>query len=122
MTDKPMFADVEKGTRLWNFRYGWAKIVELPSLYPTNRLVLENEKGNMYMCNLDGRIDEYDLNPSWFYNEVKITPPERPEPEPCDACKWSRSIEPVSGHSIHLHKAVTTWLLEQHCTCENKDA
>jgi hypothetical protein len=102
MSDKPMFADAKVGDRLWNPRVGYAKVTRLKhNPYPEHRCMeLEVEIGGAIVnVKYDGKLDENDLNPIWFWDEVKIAVPERPreveEPVKCERCK-----EEIPGNGV----------------------
>lgn len=91
ITDPPMFADAKVGDRVCHVILGWAKIVKVSPAGRHEEFKVKYEDGTSYGTGwswLDGRIDKRDLNPSFFWNEVKIVPPGRPrEILRCKVCQ-----------------------------------
>jgi len=76
------FENARVGERLWHIRYGWGKVM---------RITEEGAISECFAIDLDrldmprqyfypnGKENQSDLTPSWFWDEVKIVAPERPK-------------------------------------------
>lgn len=82
------FDDAKVGTRLWSEGKGWGKIIEDDGTRLTFKIKFELLKVNWDTAwfTKEG-VEEGDINPTLFWDEVKIVPPERPkEVSKCSSC------------------------------------
>ena len=71
------FDRAKVGNRVWNLRHGWGTITEIED--KRIEVNLDNDYLQIEHFLFDGRIKSTDLNPSWFWNEIPITTPEKPK-------------------------------------------
>jgi hypothetical protein len=75
-----MFRDAKVGDRVWDITSGWGKInniISWPTEYPV--VVVFGEDEFPYSYTYQGRMTTSDINPSLFWDEVKIIPPPKPK-------------------------------------------
>ena len=70
------FEDAKVGDRVFHYKYGWSTITNIKkeSDYP---IIIDYDFSFTY----EGFADKSDSNPSIFWDEVIITPPEKPLPK-----------------------------------------
>ena len=77
------FENARVGERLWHIRRGWGTIVNIfidkieLTMDETSPLASLDERA--LFVRFDGKENQSDLTPSWFWDEVKIVAPERPK-------------------------------------------
>lgn len=105
------FSDAKVGDRVWSIKDGWGKIYQIdhPIGFPI-AVDFENESSRVFTT--EGKETNDNLNPTLFWDEVKIVPPERPK-ERCEACEIKERVEDRGG----LLKEALFFLLNQHHTC-----
>lgn len=134
------FDDAKVGTRLWSIQYGWGDIEKCNNReFP---IKVRFEKGGAVMYTLEGKEFSDDINPTLFWSEVKIDPPERPledcpncvgkicedyacclncgykkPKEPKEKCK---ACEKLNQDDFDWYREIK-FLLNQHHTCEKKN-
>jgi len=115
--EKAMFDDAKAGDRVWDFALGHGTIesIKKDTRYPIE--VAFEEHNGFESFTLHGERTPL-CNPTLFWDEVKIVPPERPK-EKCEACyriKITKEGEVYNGYQNDL------FLLShpQHHTCERK--
>ena len=70
-----MLENVKVGDRLWHIRHGWSRVIEVNK---TCRYEIITGVGSF---TLDGCVNENDLRPSLFWDEVKFEYPKEPLPD-----------------------------------------
>ena len=80
-TKKVTFTDAKAGDRVWSITEGWGVVKKRTSPHDPYPLVVEFENGTHIIYTLWGRRYNSDLNPTLFWDEVKIEAPEKPMPE-----------------------------------------
>ena len=130
------FDDAKAGDRVWSSGWGWGNICKISpdSTYP---LIVQFSRSR-FTFTIEGRISVEHINPTLFWDEVKIVPPERPKEtitvlkqcltcghheevdlkkEKCEACERINDYARTPDCNGQIF-----WLLGQHHTCEKKDA
>jgi hypothetical protein len=129
------FEDAKVGDRVWSLRYGWGEVSE----ENVSDVVTTMFNGEEKCWFTNGKRLSSDLNPTLFWDEVKIISPERPKEheckyekvnaehcicgnfklisyqrpkEECEACEFLNENRDWSD--------LLTFLLNQHHTCEKK--
>ena len=112
----PQFDDAKVGDKVWSVANGWGKItgVDNSDNYPIE-VTYDNENWASYKS--DGREFSSEPNPTLFWDEVKIVPPERPK-EKCEACERLAMLDEQVWHPTLLN--ILNFFLNQHHTCEKK--
>lgn len=75
---KPMFADIKVGDKVWDIIRGWGVVTTL-MVCPTYPIKVEFEHG-VGTYTRDGYSILEDVNPSLFWDEIKIEAPQKPVP------------------------------------------
>jgi len=77
------FENARVGERLWHIRRGWGTI---SSIFTDGvEIVMDAKEPYVSLCHnmptipFNGKENQSDLTPSWFWDEVKIVAPERPK-------------------------------------------
>lgn len=72
-----IFSDAKVGDRAWSFEYGWGTITHVfyENEYP---IIFKSDTNKICNFRVDGKRDINDINPSLFWNEIKIEIPEKP--------------------------------------------
>lgn len=80
------FRNAKTGDRIWHITKGWGNItMPLDNNFFPDKIYTSftGNNGNTFYSNLaffaDGRVNKEDLNPSIFWNEIKIVPPDKPK-------------------------------------------
>ena len=76
-----MFSKAKEGDRVWSMMYGWGTVINVDLEDPQYQLHVGfgDEQSDWFLrC---GRSMPHHLNPLLFWDEVKITPPEKPLPD-----------------------------------------
>ena len=100
------FETAQVGDRVWGLNYGWAIVshIDLGSKYP----IVVNFSGRIGSFTYDGKNTEIQLTQSLFWDEVTITPPEKPLPKlevDTKVLVWDYpDEEPTRGHFSHFEK------------------
>lgn len=120
---KPMFADIKVGDKVWDIRQGWGVVCGLTQRidYPID--VEFGEEYNSYtrggFCHLD------DINPTLFWDEIKIEVPPKPLPDLSVDTKvivWNKTTPKTKRYFSHFNASgkimcfangMTSWLMEQ---------
>lgn len=71
-----MFINAKIGDRAWSFEYGWGTIIHIfyEKEYP---IIFKSDTNRICNFRFDGKRDINDINPSLFWDEVKIKIPEK---------------------------------------------
>lgn len=75
MNKKVTFSDAKVGDRVWSLTEGWGTITARLTTYSTYPLSVEFENGAYRTYTLWGLLLFTDLNPTLFWDEVKIEAP-----------------------------------------------
>lgn len=73
--DKPMFADVKAGDRVWGVADHWGTVEKIRG----EDFVVRFDRGVTASFSFEGKVYPNDGYPSLFWDEVKIIPPPRPK-------------------------------------------
>ena len=77
---KVTFTDAKAGDPVWSLTEGWGVVIERSSPHTRYPLTVQFENGT-HSYTLWGRFRTSDLNPTLFWDEVKIETPEKPLPD-----------------------------------------
>ena len=77
---KVTFTDAKAGDRVWSLTEGWGTVRNRYAPHTTYPLNVEFENGSIRTYTLWGLPLFTDLNPTLFWDEVKIEAPEKPLP------------------------------------------
>jgi len=95
-----MFDDAKVGDKVWSIERGWCEIVRLDATEREEAVEVEAGDGSTWFYYKDGSYMEGE-NPTLFWDEVKIVPPEKPKVEcckkKCKACHWLKQMEWLGG-------------------------
>lgn len=116
-----MFDEAKAGTKLWSFHDGWGTVIVNQGHVHGKALDMQFN-GAREQFTLEGKYFAGELNPTLFWDEVKIIPPEKPKEE-CEAC---RGLEAMFNNDQAFGIDDMTpilvdfmmFLLNQHHTCE----
>ena len=75
---KPMFADIKVGDKVWDIRQGWGAVITLMQCH-TYPIEVRFENGYDTYTR-DGYCSLEDVNPSLFWDEIKLVAPQKPVP------------------------------------------
>ena len=78
---KVTFTDAKEGDRVWSLTEGWGVITARYASRTTYPLNVKFEKGPYRTYTLWGMLHFADLNPTLFWDEVKIEIPNKPVPK-----------------------------------------
>ena len=78
---KVTFTDAKEGDRVWSLTEGWGTITARYAPHTTYPLNVEFENGSIRTYTLWGLLLFTDLNPTLFWDEVKLVLPEKPHPK-----------------------------------------
>lgn len=102
-----MFKNAEVGDKVWSVGHGWGKITHIDNddTYPLK----VKFDGDSATYTLEGKFYKDDLNPTLFWDEVKIVPPPKPLKPMTQAeyladsgkCPYCRSFN-IHGDSIDI--------------------
>ena len=81
MNKKVTFTDAKVGDRVWSLTEGWGTVRNRLSPYTHYPLAVMFDNGAYRTYTLWGRLYIDDLNPTLFWDEVKIEAPEKPLPQ-----------------------------------------
>ena len=100
------FEDAKVGDRVWCILYGWGTIANISSNIIRPLEVAFEHNNLFYMRN--GKCSEIDVNQSLFWDEVVITPPEKPLPKlevDTKVLVWdNRRRQHIKRHFSHFDK------------------
>lgn len=97
---KPMFADIKVGDKVWDICRGWGVITTL-MVCPTYPIEVEFKNGHGSYTR-DGYSSLEDVNPSLFWDEIKLVAPQKPVPlleVDTKVVVWL----PINGIKIYRH-------------------
>lgn len=77
------FENAKVGDRVWNICKGWATVTRIDFITSFKQMLCSAQFDKVNTLTehffVDGKEFTSDLNPSWFWDEVKIVAPERPK-------------------------------------------
>lgn len=114
-----MFDDAKVGDKAWSIQREWGEIIKIDYSFHYPILVRFKESGFEISFTLEGLEALKALNPTLFWSEVVIDPPERPK-EWCKACKYIERVK-MRDCNYWEEKEKDIFLLSQHHTkgCEH---
>ena len=99
---KVTFSDAKVGDRVWSLTEGWGVIINRYAPHTTYPLNVEFKGGCRRIYTLWGLLHINDLNPTLFWDEVKVEIPEKPLPQlEVDTKVWVWSGK--EGNKIKRH-------------------
>lgn len=99
--EKPMFADVKVGDRVWSVLCGWGVVVDIDtSHYPVD---VNFDAGSCDCFTFEGKQEIRDTSPALFWDEIKIVPPPRPKRKVTKTLEGWINLYPGGSTSGNLH-------------------
>ena len=94
------FEDAKVGDRVYHYKYGWSTITNIKkeSYYP---IIIDYDFSFTY----EGFADKSDKNRTLFWDEVTITPPEKPLPKlevDTKVLVWEHGSYKIKAHFSHF--------------------
>lgn len=103
---KVTFSDAKVGDRVWSLTEGWGVVTEhSTSLHYNYPLAVGFENGAHRSYTLWGLSHINDLNPTLFWDEVKVEIPEKPLPQlevDTKVIVWNRGVARTKRHFSHF--------------------
>ena len=118
-----MFDEAKAGEKVWSIGLGWGKIEEIDSgHFP---IVVRFNNGHQISFTSLGHQWAQSINPTLFWDEIKIAPPEKPNTYPRKgACggihtNAKHDVECSAAEKPKEHKCNYEKVHAEHCHCGN---
>ena len=113
------FEDAKVGDRVFHYKYGWKTIshIKEESSYP---IIVDYDFSYTY----NGFAEKTDLNPSIFWDEVKIVPPSKPLPKlevDTKVLVWEEGSYKTKAHFSHFDDKCRMWVFSSGKTSWSND-
>ena len=96
------FEDAKVGDKVYHYRYGWSTITNIKK-ESDYHIIIDYDFSFTY----EGFTDKSDKNRTLFWDEVVITPPEKPLPKlevDTKVLVWETEASKVKRHFSHFNK------------------
>ena len=99
------FRNAKVGDRVWEITEGWGKITEIIGQDEGKTLAVKFDGGGEDEYWDDGKHYATDINPSLFWDEIKITPPPRPKRKVMRTVEvWYNAYSPPNTYCVYNTK------------------